>query len=132
GLRPGTHVLKVDPASLPEGVRLAEGSRALDFVDLKDGELFKGDIALECSPAARAAAEARAAGLREDEPFQALDRTFSATVPAPVLAGVSGAVANSGVVAPAAAAAPRDAGVAAAPAQAAAPAAAPELEAQLL
>lgn len=132
GLRPGTHVLKVDPASLPEGVRLAEGSRALDFVDLKDGELFKRDIALECSPAARSAAQARAAGLREDEAFQALDRTFSATVPAPVLAGVSGAVANSGVVAPAAAAAPRGAGVAAAPAQAAAPAASPDLEAQLL
>lgn len=111
GLRSGTHVLKVDPASLPAGVRLAEGSRALDFVDMKDGELFKRDIVLECSSAAQAAAAARAGALRDDEAFKALDRTFTATVPAPVLAGV--AVTGSGVVAPPAAAQPRGAAPAA-------------------
>lgn len=98
GLRAGTHVLKVDPATLPEGVRLAPGARGLDFVDLKDGELFKRDIALECTPAARAAATARAAGQPGEEVFKALDRNFSATVPVPAVAGVSGVVASTGVV----------------------------------
>ncbi|RYF14682.1 MAG: DUF11 domain-containing protein [Comamonadaceae bacterium] len=137
GLRPGTHALKVDPASLPSGVRLAAGSRALDFVDLKDGELFKRNMLLECSPAARSAAAERAAALREDEAFKALERNFSATVPVPVLAGVSGPAASAGIVAPAAAAAPRGvapAGEVSARAPAAAPAAgaAGGLEAELL
>src|SRR6185369_16536620 len=76
GLRPGTHALKLDPASLPDGVRLAPGSRALDFVDLKDGELFKRDIALECSPAAQAAAQARARSAPDEEVFRSIDRNF--------------------------------------------------------
>lgn len=99
GLRAGTHVLKLDPATLPEGVRLAPGARGLDFVDLKDGELFKRDIALECSPAARTAAAARAPALAGEEAFKALDRTFTATVPVPAQAGVSSVVASTGVVA---------------------------------
>lgn len=128
GLRAGTHVLKVDPATLPEGVRLAPGARGLDFVDLKDGELFKRDIALECTPEARAAATARASGQPGEEVFKALDRTFSATVPVPAVAGTSGVVTSTGVVASGgvaqAVAAPRaDAAVPASPAAIAAPAA---------
>ncbi|MEJ8837099.1 hypothetical protein [Ramlibacter sp. AN1133] len=122
GLRPGTHALKLDPASLPDGVRLAPGARPLDFVDLKDGELFKRDIALECSPAAQVAAQARARTAPDEEVFRSIDRNFTATVPAPVLAGVVGPVTSSGVVAPAAAAQPRSAPPAAA---ASAPAPAP-------
>jgi len=126
GLRPGTHALKLDAASLPDGVRLAAGARALDFVDLKDGELFKRDIALECSPAAQAAAQARARTAPDEEVFRTLDRNFTATVAAPVLAGVVGPMTSSGIVAPAAAAAAQLRGVAPAspPASATAPAAA--------
>lgn len=99
GLRAGTHVLKLDPATLPEGVRLAPGARGLDFVDLKDGELFKRDLALECSPAARSAAAARAQSWVAEEAFKALDRNFSATLPVPAQAGVAGPVTSTGVVA---------------------------------
>ncbi len=51
GLRPVTHALKVDPASLPSGSRLVTlssrnaGNGDSLFVDLKDGELHRADFA---------------------------------------------------------------------------------------
>jgi uncharacterized repeat protein (TIGR01451 family) len=90
GLDSGTHVLKIDPTSLPEHATLvAAGAAALSFVDLKDGELFKRNFALECTPEAQEQAKTRAAAPVADEAFRMLDRTFSAAVAAPAAGGAS-------------------------------------------
>lgn len=57
GRAPRTHVLKVDPRSLPKGSVLAPSSNrnAADpgslFLDLKHGELHRSDFILACKPA---------------------------------------------------------------------------------
>ncbi len=90
GLRSGTHVLKIDPTSLPEFARLAAPDAAgLAFIDLKDGELFKRNFALECTEEAREQVKARAAAPVIDELFGALGRTFSATVAMPGIGGAN-------------------------------------------
>lgn len=69
GLRARTHVLKLDASTLPAGGRLERlenrfaGDAGSRFVDLKKGELHRGDFALAgCPPALLAAvAERRAA-----------------------------------------------------------------------
>ncbi len=57
GISPRTHVLKVDPISLPLGAKLAiiANRQAFDpgsrFIDLKNGELHRGDFAVAgCEP----------------------------------------------------------------------------------
>jgi uncharacterized repeat protein (TIGR01451 family) len=101
GLGAGTHVLKLDPASLPEHARLVASGRdrgsGLAFIDLRDGELFKHNIALECTDETQEQVHARAARRATPEVFRALDRAFSATVTAPVAGGVGAqpAVGNS-------------------------------------
>jgi len=71
GVRAGTHVLKVDPVTLPERTRLARGSNrsALDagsmFLDVKFGEVHRADIPIAADDArVRAEVERRAASLR--------------------------------------------------------------------
>lgn len=69
GLRPQTHVLKLDSSTLPAGaVTLAvlgnrnAGDAGSRFVDLKNGELHKADFAIAgCSPDLMQAIEARTA-----------------------------------------------------------------------
>lgn len=69
GLKPQTHVLKLDSSTLPAGaVMLAvlgnrnAGDPGSRFVDLKNGELHKADFAIVgCSPDLRQAIEARTA-----------------------------------------------------------------------
>jgi len=76
GISPRTHVLKVDPISLPPGAKLAiiANRQALDpgsrFIDLKNGELHRGDFAVAgCEPDVMAeAARARRGGGRRDRP----------------------------------------------------------------
>lgn len=96
GLRSGTHALKIDPTSLPEFARLAApDARGLAFIDLKDGELFKRNFALECTEEAREQVKARAAAPVFDELFGALARTFSAAVVMPGIGG-AGALSSTG------------------------------------
>jgi uncharacterized repeat protein (TIGR01451 family) len=66
GVTPRTHVLKVDPISLPLGAKLAliANRQAFDpgsrFVDLKNGELHRGDFAVAgCEPDVLAEVERR-------------------------------------------------------------------------
>ena len=66
GLSANTHVLKVDPISLPvDSVPLAvtqrhAGDGGSQFLDLKAGELFRADVSLgRCSAGQRAAVQAR-------------------------------------------------------------------------
>ncbi|MBC7470323.1 MAG: DUF11 domain-containing protein, partial [Ramlibacter sp.] len=90
GLRSGTHVLKIDPTSLPEYARLvAPDGAGLGFIDLKDGELFKRNFALECTDEAQEQVKARATAPVTDEVFSALSRTFSAAVFMPGIGGAS-------------------------------------------
>jgi uncharacterized repeat protein (TIGR01451 family) len=60
GVRPVTHVMRVDPASLPAGATLLPssnrnaGDASSLFVDLKNGELHRADFAVKaCTPAQR-------------------------------------------------------------------------------
>jgi uncharacterized repeat protein (TIGR01451 family) len=65
GLRPRTHVLKLDPITLPKDseILLSSVRQALDpgsyFIDLKRGELMKANFALRCTDTLRAAVLAR-------------------------------------------------------------------------
>ncbi len=68
GISPRTHVLKVDPISLPAGAKLAliANRQAFDpgsrFIDLKNGELHRGDFAVAgCEPAVMTEVERRRA-----------------------------------------------------------------------
>lgn len=68
GVTPRTHVLKVDPFTLPPGAALAviDNRQALSpgsrFIDMKNGELQRGDFAAgTCSPDVLAAVQARRA-----------------------------------------------------------------------
>ncbi|QHI97277.1 DUF11 domain-containing protein [Xylophilus rhododendri] len=74
GMRPTTHVMRVDPASLPEGARLLPSSsrNAGDpdslFVDLKNGELHRADFAVQaCTPAQQQQIRERAQALEKAE-----------------------------------------------------------------
>ncbi|MDB5947322.1 MAG: hypothetical protein JWQ33_2348 [Ramlibacter sp.] len=93
GLSSGTHVLKIDPTSLPAHATMAandrEGAAGLAFVDLKDGELFKRNFALECTEEAQEQVKSRAALPVVDEVFKTLGRTFSAAVTVPTAGGAS-------------------------------------------
>ncbi len=91
GVRAGTHVLKVDPVTLPERTRLARGSNrsALDagsmFLDVKFGEVHRADIPIAADDArVRAEVERRAASLRAgtlgdvfDEELRRFSRSFN-------------------------------------------------------
>jgi len=74
GMRPTTHVMRVDPTSLPAGAtplptsnRNAGDARSL-FVDLKNGELHRADFAVNaCSPAQRDEVKRRADALEKAE-----------------------------------------------------------------
>lgn len=68
GLSPRTHVLKLDPGTLPAGAKLEilaqrnAGDAGSRFVDLKNGELHKADFASDtCTPAVLAQVESRRA-----------------------------------------------------------------------
>ncbi len=60
GLSPRTHVLKLDTTTLPRDARLIvisnrqSGDAGSRFLDLKNGELGKGDFAVDCSAAVMA------------------------------------------------------------------------------
>lgn len=61
GVRPGLHVLKLDPATAPEGLRpearthRSAGSAGVQFLDLGASELFRADFSLGGDPEAMAA-----------------------------------------------------------------------------
>lgn len=83
GVSPRTHALKVDPHSLPGGARLAvlhnrfANDPDSQFVDLKHGELFRADFALDaCEEPVLAAVRERAdeAAAEADELSQSIDR----------------------------------------------------------
>lgn len=83
GVSPRTHALKLDPSSLPEGARLAVLHHRFahdpesQFVDLKHGELFRADFALDAceeSVLARVRERAAAADADEGELSQTIDR----------------------------------------------------------
>lgn len=58
-----THVLRLDGATLPSGARIGEGMRSR-FVDLKNGELYKAEFAVDgCDAPVRTAVEGRRAQL---------------------------------------------------------------------
>lgn len=71
GLKPGTHVAKIDPTTLPAGCRLERiSNRSGDdpgsvFVDLKDGELHRADFADSAASAQILAAVAKRRGKGE-------------------------------------------------------------------
>ena len=75
GISPRTHVLKVDPITLPAGAKLAliANRQAFDagsrFVDLKNGELHRGDFAIAgCDPEVLDEVKARARRARSSSP----------------------------------------------------------------
>ncbi len=61
GLKPGLHVLKLDPLTAPEGLAPREsgarsaGTAAVQFVDLGAADLFKANVALTGAPESMAA-----------------------------------------------------------------------------
>ncbi len=63
GIRPGLHVLKLDPESVPEAMPgaaswlRASGSTGVQFVDLGAGDLFKANVGLTGGPGSLAALE---------------------------------------------------------------------------
>lgn len=65
GLKPLTHVLKLDPTTLPQGARAmpisSRNAKRGDtrFLDLRNGELGRGDFALTCDAAILAEVKAR-------------------------------------------------------------------------
>jgi uncharacterized repeat protein (TIGR01451 family) len=68
GLSPRTHVLKLDPSTLPAGAKLEilaqrnAGNAGSRFVDLKNGEMHKADFASDtCTPSVLAQVESRRA-----------------------------------------------------------------------
>ncbi|HWZ48619.1 MAG TPA: hypothetical protein VNX00_10435, partial [Herbaspirillum sp.] len=90
GLKPLTHVLKMDPLTLPSSARAQvlsnrhAGRGDLRFLDLRNGELGRGDFALSCSPAIKAEVEYRRTQLAHagDELDNALKLRFDAEVKA--------------------------------------------------
>jgi len=77
GMRPITHVMRVDPASLPKGAKMLIGSNrnAGDagslFVDLKNGELHRADFPVQaCSAEQRDTIRARGEALEKAEQQQ--------------------------------------------------------------
>ncbi len=75
GIRPQTHVLKVDPQTLPPGSRLGTtsnrnaGDAGSLFIDLKAGSLHRGDFREQsCSPRVREEVERRKAAGEVNSP----------------------------------------------------------------
>lgn len=89
GLKPITHVLKLDVSTLPAGAtplivdNRNAGSPGSRFLDLKNGELGRGDFALACVTDAREAARVRRQALTDTEINTAVDRRFDVTPTAP-------------------------------------------------
>ncbi|MEF7613164.1 SdrD B-like domain-containing protein [Aquincola sp. MAHUQ-54] len=82
GLRPRTHVLKVDGTSLPAGASLLAlsarhaGDGATRFVDPQPGELHRADFAIDrCDAPMRGLLAARAARLRTDRELESALKT---------------------------------------------------------
>ena len=73
GLRPTTHVLKIDRTTLPKGSEVAENSQlqaghvTSRFVFLKRFEMHKANFAIKANTEARAEIESRRSFLRENE-----------------------------------------------------------------
>ncbi len=92
GISNRTHALKVDATTLPAGAKLSAisarhlGDAASRIVDLKAGELHRGDFAvLGCEPAVADEVKARAKAMGGgDDPLGALAGTQLATEPRPV------------------------------------------------
>jgi hypothetical protein len=86
GIKPTTHVLKMDALTLPASARAqvlshrAAGRGDLRFLDLRNGELGRGDFALSCSPAIQAEVTYRREQLADagDELDSALKLRFDA------------------------------------------------------
>ncbi|PUA19901.1 SdrD B-like domain-containing protein [Glaciimonas sp. PCH181] len=84
GVKPLTHVIKLDPTTLPPGstplllVNRQAGSAGSQFVDLRNGELGLADFALTCNAAIQTDVEARRiqAQQRAPEIQTALQRQF--------------------------------------------------------
>jgi large repetitive protein len=88
GLRPQTHVLKVDSTTLPSGSQLAilsnrnAGDANSRFVDLKNSELHKADFALAgCSVQLKNEIESRIAQLSQNTEAESLVKTRLTTEP---------------------------------------------------
>jgi hypothetical protein len=88
GIKPLTHVLKMDAMTLPASARpqvlshRSAGRGDLRFLDLRNGELGRGDFALSCTPGGQAEVTYRRAQLANagDELDSALKLRFDAEV----------------------------------------------------
>lgn len=133
GLRPATHVLKVDATTLPDGARLLAasarhaGDGASRFIDPRPAELHRADFAIDrCDAPMRTLLQERAARLADTQALDLPLRTELTPDGQPRALGDRRALAASGQVgAPVAAASPR---AAAAQAPADEPVAAPTEE----
>jgi uncharacterized repeat protein (TIGR01451 family) len=114
GLEPRTHVLKADRMTLPEGAQLLvldsrnAGRGSSRFVDVKKGEMQRGDFALACSPAVmeeidrRRAQYARGGGALAEAERVSRAASFTA-LPSAGVSGDPRAQPAAGIVGPSAA-----------------------------
>jgi uncharacterized repeat protein (TIGR01451 family) len=105
GLRPVTHVLKVDSSTLPQGAKLAAisqrnaGDGNSRFIDVKKGELHRADFALNaCTPPLLAELQKRRARQSDARELATSIKAELRTDTAPRSVGDARALPSSGLV----------------------------------